>query len=318
MTTYTKSALTTDQHIEQWQQRGLQVPDHEKARHYLNVISYYRLSAYSLPFQIGNPDHHFKKDTKFDQFLDLYVFDRELRLLVMDAIERIEVAIRCQLGNYMALQYGPHWYLDESHFIRSYTHKELLADIEKHCQRKKEIFIKHYATKYTEPRLPPGWVVVELLTFGQLSTIYDCLASARDQKAIVGAFKTHAELLRSWMQSISYIRNICAHHSRLWNRELGNAPKVPQKNPENWIALPIKLADPNIKPNKRLYLILVILEYLLQTVNKESQWHLRLHELLQKHPSISKTHMGMPDDWFKDPFWRLVPNQKIKENEEIT
>jgi len=127
MTEYTKLALTTDQHIVQWQQRGLQVSDTERARRYLNVISYYRLSAYTLPFQIGNPDHHFKKDTQFDQVLDLYVFDRELRLLVIDAIERIEVAIRCQLGNYMALQYGPHWYLDESHFIRSYAYQGVIG-----------------------------------------------------------------------------------------------------------------------------------------------------------------------------------------------
>jgi len=304
MTEYLKQAFSHEQHIEQWQTRGLLVPDHEKASHYLGVINYYRLSAYTLPFQVGNPNHHFKKDTNFDDILDLYIFDRELRLLVLDAIERIEVAIRSQINNYMSINYGPHWYLDEAHFTHSYTHKELLADIEKHCQRKKEIFVKHYMEKYSEPRLPPGWIIIEVLTFGQLSTIYDCLANAHDQKAIAKNFNTHAELLRSWTQSISYIRNVCAHHSRLWNRELGNAPKVPKKS-DNWINTPISVADPNVRLTKRLYIMLVIIEYLLQAVNKDSAWHTRLYELMLKHPNVSRAHMGMPNNWFEDNFWRI-------------
>lgn len=304
MTKYTKRAFSLAEHIEQWQEGGLIVADHDKASHYLSVINYYRISAYTLPFQVGNPEHHFKPNTSFDDVLDLYRFDRELRLLVLDAIERIEVAIRSHINNYMSIQYGPHWYLDESHFVHSFPHKELLADVEKHCQRKKEIFVKHYMEKYTEPRLPPGWVVIEILTFGQLSTIYDRLVNAHDQKEIAKKFNTHAELLRSWMQSISYIRNICAHHSRLWNRELGNAPKIPKK-PDNWITTPITITDPNIKPSKRLYIMLTIIEFLLQQVNKESTWHIRLFELMEKYPNISHANMGMPENWFEDDFWRI-------------
>jgi len=305
MTKYNKRAFSYDEHLSQWEERGLTIADHDKARHYLSVINYYRFSAYTLPFQVANPEHHFKPNTNFEDVLDLYIFDRELRLLVLDAIERIEVAMRSHINNYMSLEYGPHWYLDESLFTPSFPHKELLSDIEKHCQRKKEIFVKHYMEKYTEPRLPPGWVVIEILTFGQLSTIYDRLANAHDQKAIARNFNTHAELLRSWMQSISYIRNLCAHHSRLWNRELGNAPKIPKKL-DNWIRTPIIVADKNIKPSKRLYIMLTILEFLLQQVNKESTWHKRLNELIKKYPNISYANMGMPVDWFEDDFWRLM------------
>jgi abortive infection bacteriophage resistance protein len=304
MAKYNKIAFSHEEHIEQWQERGLIVSDPDKAIHYLSVINYYRLSAYTLPFQVQNPDHHFIENTKFEDILDLYVFDRELRLLVMDAVERIEIAIRSHLNNYMSLTYGPHWYLDESHFIHTFAHKELLAGIEKYCQKKKEVFVKHYMEKYCEPRLPPGWVVIEILTFGQLSSMYDCLASAHDQKTIAKSFNTHAELLRSWMQSISYLRNICAHHSRLWNRELGNAPKVPKKT-ENWIKIPITVSDPNIKPTKRLYLLLVIVEYLLRAINPGSSWRKRLLELMQIHPNISKAHMGMPENWHDDPYWQV-------------
>lgn len=305
MTAYTKPALDVMEQLAQWRSRGLAVPDAQRAQHYLSVVGYYRLSAYSLPFQVGNPDHQFIPSTEFDDILDLYVFDRGLRLLLLDAIERIEVGLRSHMGNHMALNHGPHWYWDESHFVRAYAHKALLAEIESHCKRKKEPFIKHYVDKYSSPSLPPSWVVMELLTFGQLSTIYDHMANAADQKAIARNFGTQAELLRSWLQTLSYVRNVCAHHSRLWNRELGNAPKVPKKSPDNWIVMPIVVGDKNIKPHLRLYLVLVIIEYLLQSVNPESTWHKRLFELLQKHSKVSKAHMGMPDNWFKDPFWRL-------------
>ena len=309
MASYTKTALNITEQLALWQARGLSVSDTDYAEHYLTMIGYYRLSAYSLPFQRSNSstesDHQFKPETQFEDILNLYVFDRELRLLLLDAIERIEVSLRSHMGNYMAIKYGPHWYMDESHFTRTYAHKALLADIEQHCKRKKELFVKHYVDKYDSPKLPPSWIVMELLTFGQLSTVYDHMANAADQKAIARLFGTQAELLRSWLQTLSYIRNVCAHHSRLWNRELGNSPKVPKKTPENWVRVPIEVADANVRPNVRLYLVLVIIEFMLKNINPESTWHQRLLSLMQDHEKVSKPHMGMPDDWFNDAFWQL-------------
>jgi len=118
--------------------------------------------------------------------------------------------------------------------------------------------------------------------------------------------KTEHYLLRSWMQSISYIRNTCAHHSRLWNRELGTAPMVPKKPKGNWIKMPIMLTDPKVSPNTRLYLVLSILEYLLQAVNPTSTWHERLKDLMNRNSQVSRAHMGMPENWASDPFWRFM------------
>lgn len=305
MTTFTKPAIPIPAQLQQWIDRGLSVVDSAEAEQYLHSIGYYRLSAYSLPFQNGNPDHRFRPGVSFDEIRKLYIFDRELRLLVLDAIERIEVAFRSQFNNHMALAYGAHWYLDEKHFIPKYDHKVLLAEIEMLGRRSKEVFVKHYRTKYTDPRLPPSWMVTELLTFGQLSIVFSNIASFADQKAIARGLNTSAELLRSWMQSISYIRNTCAHHSRLWNRELGTPPMVPKKPKGNWIRMPIELADPNVDPHKRLYLLLATLEYLLQAVNPTSTWHERLLGLMRENPQVSRAHMGMPDNWESDPFWRL-------------
>lgn len=305
MTAFTKPAIPVSAQLQLWIDRGLIVADQANAENYLFTIGYYRLSAYSLPFQNGNPDHQFKSGVSFDDIHKFYIFDRELRLLVLDAIERIEVAFRSQFNNHMALSYGAHWYLDEAHFTPKYDHKKLLASIESEMGRSKETFLRAYLKKYTTPRLPPSWMVTELLTFGQLSRVYDKLAQASDQKAIARGMNTPAELLRSWMQAISYIRNTCAHHSRLWNRELGTAPMVPKKPKGPWISMPITVADPLVNPHKRLYLLLAILEYLLQAVNPTSTWHERLKDLMDRNPQISKAHMGMPDDWVDDPFWRF-------------
>jgi len=306
MTAFTKPAISVSAQLQLWIDRGLIVTDPDNVEHYLHTIGYYRLSAYSLPLQNGNPNHQFKPDVSFDDIRKFYIFDRELRLLVLDAIERIEVAFRSQFNNHMALSYGAHWYLDEVHFIPKYDHKKLLASIESEMSRSKETFLRAYLKKYTTPRLPPSWMVTELLTFGQLSRVYDKLAQASDQKAIARGMNTQAELLRSWMQAISYIRNTCAHHSRLWNRELGTAPMVPKKPKGNWVRMPITLADPHVDPNKRIYLLLAILEYLLQAVNPASTWHERLKDLMDRNPQVSKAHMGMPNDWFDDPFWRFI------------
>lgn len=307
MTDYSKPPLTPSEHVDQWQQRGLAIDESDRVRaeHYLTVIGYYRLSAYTLPFQVGNPDHHFRPGTRFDQILDLYRFDRELRLLLLDAIERIEVAIRSQLNNHMSCQYGSHWYLDEQHFDTRFDHKRLLADIERSCRKSSEAFVRHYRSKYKIPRLPPSWMVTEMLTYGQLSRVYDNLASFRGQKAIARSLGTTAELLRSWAHTISYLRNLCAHHMRLWNRELANAPKTPRNPVGAWIRTPIQLGDTQIDPNKRLYLALAVIEYLLKVVNPTSTWHLRLRELMQRYPTISLDHMGMPADWEQDPFWNF-------------
>ena len=103
---YCKPALTIEQQIDLLVSRGLTIPDRDKALHYLNYIGYHRLSGYFLTFQQNAPgveSHSFKKGVTFKDILDIYIFDRELRLLVMDAIERIEVAFRACISNTIQL-----------------------------------------------------------------------------------------------------------------------------------------------------------------------------------------------------------------------
>nr|WP_318384429.1 Abi family protein [uncultured Enterobacter sp.] len=336
MRPFKKPAMSPAEQLEQWHGRGLIIPDNDRAIRYLSHISYYRLSAYAIPFyKSGDDTHFFKNGTNFDDILSLYIFDRELRLLVLDAVERVEVAIRAQLCNHMAMQYNnnPFWYLDESLFRPEYGHKRLLADLErqidderrryendvKHLDKRKQLtteqkdailrnlsqetFLRHYICNYDQPRLPPCWMMVEMLTWGNLSHLYSGLFKASDQKAIASAVGCNAELLTSWMKSLNTIRNHCAHHSRLWNREFGLSIKIPNSDRVRWLKHSPNLADKNIRYEKRLYSILAALQCLMYTINPSSKWALRLKELLQRYPHVSLSHMGIPDDWVHDPFW---------------
>jgi abortive infection bacteriophage resistance protein len=173
---FDKPPLTIEQQIELLMDRGLDIPDHQQAKIHLNFIGYYRLSAYALPFQSGGNDldrHHFNFGTTFEQVLDLYIFDRKLRLLVMDAIERIEVAIRAVISNVASIKYSPHWFLKPELFERNHDSclTQLKKDINHDNPNKQERFVKHYYANYTEPELPPSWMIMEVLMLGTLSKL---------------------------------------------------------------------------------------------------------------------------------------------------
>lgn len=306
MTAFDKPSLSIPEHLDQWQARGLTIPDRPRAERYLSVISYYRLSAYTLPYQNGNPDHQFKPGIEFEDVLHLYVFDRRLRLLILDAIERIEVALRTRMTNVLAANHGPHAYLDPGIFDTRYNHAWLLEQVARKCDDSQaETFIKHYRAKYTDPNLPPIWMIMEILTFKEVSVLFSYLRIREDKQAIAGFWNLPDTVLHSWFRALSDLRNVCAHHSRTWNREFGSRPLIPRRPPARWPDLSLPLADPRIDPTRRLYYLLVVIETLLLKINPGSSWHTRLYALLEDFPVVSRAHMGMPNEWAEDPFWQF-------------
>src|SRR5690554_6690380 len=141
---FTKPASTWDEQIELLRSRGLRIPDHDQARHYLSHINYYRLTGYWLPFEADHGTHRFKARASLDDVLNLYIFDREFRLLLLDAIERIEVSLRAQWAYHMAHQHGPHSYLDAGHATDLRLHARHLAKLQDEISRSDELFIQHY------------------------------------------------------------------------------------------------------------------------------------------------------------------------------
>jgi len=304
---YCKPALTIDQQLDLLVARGLTIPDRDKARHYLNYIGYYRLSGYFLTFQqstSGTVPHSFKKDITFKDVLDCYIFDRELRLLVMDAIERIEVAFRACISNTMSESHGPHWFMNSTHFIPRFKHAELLDRIRRETfhssvtsarnHPRRESFIHHYYETYSHPDLPPSWMVVEVMSLGTLSSIYASLASRDMQKIICQPFGINHLVMESWLHTLTYLRNLCAHHARLWNRQFSIKPTI------------MKAYQKQLGRNATFYAQAAMLYVLMYIIADGSQWQRRLAELLDKHPHVFIPAMGFPEGWKEDPFWRMA------------
>jgi len=314
MSDFQKPAHSIEEQVATLRGRGLAIPDEARARHYLANISYFRLSAYTRPFyQPGCQEHYFLDGTSFEDVLRLYVFDRELRLLLLDAIERLEVALRAQLTNTLAEHHGPHGYLNPAIFDTRYNHGWLLEKLENAAKgREIETFLAHYRKKYrSAPTQPPIWMAVELLTFKEVSTLMAKLRLPKDTQRIEQHFGWKMPVLRSWFRSLSDLRNICAHHGRVWNREFGSRPEMPRKIPASWPGIPNSIETGShehpgqrLDPRRRLYLQLVVIESLMQVVSPTSQWAERLVTLLDHYPQVSRPHMGFTGYWDTESFWR--------------
>ncbi|MGD7733665.1 Abi family protein [Propionibacteriaceae bacterium G57] len=295
--------------------RGLDLPDRARARRYLRHIGYYRLSPYTIPFQQCGSDHQLRPGTSFDDILDLYVFDRALRLLVVDALERIEVAVRAALTDHMATTYDDaHWYLAAAHFRDSGRHAGLLKIVRDTCNERLrgapdagEDFLvhrsalEHYLTTYASPELPPSWLMAEMLTIGQLTSAYRNLNLRADRTAIAKSVGLTAPVLESWLTTYVRVRNICAHHGRLWNVGLGVYPAIPSSPSISWLEGDDALPE---RSKRQLYPVLVSLQSILDSVSPRSGWAKRLQRLLSTRPAMNLRGMGIPSAWADDPFWR--------------
>ena len=294
---YDKIPLTLEEQLRQLKERGMSVADDAQAMHYLGHLNYYRLAAYWLPFEKNHTDHQFYPGTQFDDVLNLYIFDRELRLLLIDAIERIEVSLRTQFAHFLSLNYGTHPHLKRSLFYNQDRYDRAFAKLEKEVKQSGEEFIKHLSKKYQEV-LPPIWAVVELMTIGQLSQWYDNLKNRHDRKIISDIYDLDEKNLRSFIRHLSNVRNYCAHHARVWNRDYTVTLKIPNKRP----TLLISSFNPDTKANRKLYNTLVLLAYMMDKTCPGNHWKNNLMILLKRH-AINEKAMGFPQDWQQRSIW---------------
>jgi Abortive infection bacteriophage resistance protein len=280
---FVKPALTLDQQINLLKTRRLAIPDMGRARRYLQYISYYRLAAYGRPYHIsGEEDHIFQPGVTFDDVLDLYIFDRKLRLHILDAIERIEVAVRAVLNNHMSLEYSQYWHLDKTLFSSKFDHSAFIELLTAHTRNGQHPFCKAYHAKYSYPTLPPSWMVSEILDFGKLSKVLASLAHAKDKKAIASAFNTSYSILESWLWSLTILRNTCAHHGLVWNRIFTHSPKFE--------------AEFSVPSLHHFYARAIVIWQFLKVITKNSQWLHGLKQLLIICPR-PMSEMGFPDGW---------------------
>ena len=297
---YDKKTLLISEHIIQLRDRGLIISNEEFAQHYLEHISYYRLAGYWWPMQSDKINHTFKENSKFEDVIALYNFDRELRVLLFDVIEKIEISLRTKLIYHLSHEFDPWWFQNTSIFQDTKALIDTLANINEEVNRSKDAFIKEHKSKYKDDlRFPPAWKTLELTSFGSLSKLYGNLKNTIKSKDTIASElgAVNHTYLPSWLQSIAQIRNYCAHHSRLWNKNLPGTPKLLSRPPHKWV-------NDVPKDTTRLYLHLCIMRYMVNIIAPENSFSIKLQELLIKYPSIDPNALGMKSDWNNEPLWK--------------
>lgn len=292
---YTKPPLSYVPQADQLLRRGM-IADRDYLVERLRAVNYYRLSAYWHPFK--NPDNTFHAGTDFEIIWKRYTFDRQLRLMVMDAIERVEVAVRSRLAYELTHRYGTFAHLDRRAFpgIPPSEHQRLLDDLHENALKSSETFVDHFRRTYDEYPDIPLWVAVETMTFGQMLTMFR-RCEMHVQRSIAADYGISGKVLLSWLLTLNYVRNICAHHGRLWNRELAIKPLIPDERREPLWHTPLAVG------NNRVFAVLTLLQYMMRRVAPRSGWRQRLFDLFGRYPGIPLASMGIPENWRNHSLW---------------
>jgi abortive infection bacteriophage resistance protein len=292
---YTKPYLSYQSQLALLKSRGMQFADEEKALHLLKHIGYYRLSGYWYPLLSDKENHIFKPDTDFETVCNLFKFDRELRRLIVFEMEKIETTVRARISHVLSTEYGSFWMDDVTLFASPAKHQFTLNRIGEELSRSDEDCILSFRSKYTNP-FPPSFITLEITSFGALSCLYENLKSGSDKRAISVTFGLTDKVFASWLHSFVCVRNVCAHHQRIWNRQLHIRPLFPRKPFNTW------LIDKNVSSD-RMYFVLSMILYLLNTIDPSHDFKQNLSSLFQRYPNVDSRAMGFPLLWQTEPLW---------------
>jgi abortive infection bacteriophage resistance protein len=296
---YSKQALNISQQIELLKSRGLIIENTQFTRDILENVSYFRIANYLRPMESDKQTHQFKPGASFRNVVSLYDFDRELRQLVFGAISRIEIALRTRIIHHFSLSHGPFWFADSNLALDGALYTDNIATLNRELHRSKEDFIKEHFKKYDNPDVPPAWKTLEVISFGTLSKMYFNFKDTSVKKDVARSLGLPQHLiLESWIASLAALRNCCAHHARIWNRNYPVTPNIPKKLSGDWIV------NRNFQSNK-LYVQLCTIAYLLNVVKRDNDFAQQLTALLSKYPNVDVFAMGFPMDWRKEALWSL-------------
>jgi abortive infection bacteriophage resistance protein len=294
---FAKLATTVEDQLKILRSRGMQIDDESVAIEFLQHVSYYRLAAYWRPLELDSTSHVFQQGSTFEDVAELYTFDRELRLLLLDAIEHIEVSFRCNWAHNLALEAGPHAHLDQSMVKNETRWRQFLGALLYDLSRSREVFIQHLQKTYDE-LTPPIWAVSEVLTLGTLSKWYENIGPKRVKSRIANNYHVNEQILESWCRHLTYVRNICAHHSRLWNRDFTITPAIPKSRTS-------ELRNDFVIGSRGIYNTLVIVLYLVDQISPRHNFRERLFCLINNQRVSITAGMGFPDDWQLRNIWKL-------------
>lgn len=295
---YPKVQKSFDEQLTLLRERGMCFENESQAKHILQNVSYYRLSGYWYPLLQDKRNHIFKDGASFGNAYAIYKFDSALRKMVLSEIEKIEVAVRTQFSYIMSQEQDGWWFTDSSLFSNPARHAKTLANIDDEYNRSDEDFIVSFKEKYSN-HFPPSWITLKITSLGTMSVLYANLKGGRCKRQVAKYFGVADTIMVSWMHTITYVRNICAHHSRLWNKTFGISPMMPRKTVFPFVALPDK-------GTQHVYFILCMIQYLLNIINPSNTFYHKIKLLLNEYPNIDVNAMGFPKHWQEEPLWGSV------------
>lgn len=289
--------------------RGMLLKDELTAIHFLENVSYYRFKGYWWDMQADYVLHTMKPNTYFEDIVDRYTFDRHLRLILFDAVEHIEIAIRTKMIYHLSMSYGGLWYLNQNLFETTSLpsdpsitiYKNSINELMKEFLRSQEIFIKDQRKRYPYQDVD-SWKIMEVASLGTLSKLYKNLKHQLPEKATIAkemGLNLHSEL-SSWLEAIAYIRNIIAHHSRLWSRNMVKVPVSNLNNPISiWLDRPLSLVQ-----TQKPFLIISSMLYLCNEVTPDHHIKSKILSLFANNPNIPIYKLGFLNEWQKQGLWR--------------
>ncbi len=295
--TYSKPWLSFADQLQLLQSRGLVIADHQQAEAFLAHINYYRFSGYCLAFE--SKRHTFQPNTCFENIVAAYEFDRRLRSLIAQATAVVEIDIRTVIAHHFGSRYGAFGHTQAGNFFKKFDHGQWIIKLQEEADRSREPFVEHFKNKYQEYPDLPIWVITEIMSFGSLSKMFSGMNRA-DQRSITQQYRLQPFVMSSWLHHLVYIRNICAHHSRLWDRIWAIKPELPAG--KNW-------QPPSFNNNNRVFTTIVILKYLLDKcpvmAGYANDWKLDIQDLLGNLPAARNADnlLGLETNWLEHPLW---------------
>ena len=282
--------------------------DEACAYHHLANINYYRLRGYWWDMQSDYTQHIFKPGSLFEDVIDRYHFDRRLRLILFDAIERIEIALRTRMIYHLSLAYNGLWYFNDLLFDTTTitangntVYQNALDSLQSEINRTQEVFIQEHRSRY--PNQPvDAWKALEVASMGTLSKLYRSLKNHLPEKAIIANEMglNSPPVFSGWLEAVVYIRNIIAHHSRLWGSNMIKIPAVSLNNPAGqWFVNPLLPAQ-----IKKPFLIISCMVYLCNQISPGHNINARILDLFKAYPSVPIYKIGFLNHWQNEPLWQ--------------
>ena len=305
-----KIARSIDEQIVLLEERGMTIGDRQKAYHHLSCVSYHRFKGYWWDMQADQEQHIFKPNSCFEDVVSRYEYDKELRLILFDAIETIEIALRTKLIYYLSRSYTGLFYAESDLFEDRDLFVDYLKALRLEFMRSREPFVQEYKRKHGvwEDGIcvdlkedPDAWEIFELASFGTLSKVYKNLKHQLPEKARIAndfGLNLHTEL-SSWLEAIAYLRNLIAHHSRILGRTMVKRPMY-LKTPKNpWVH-----RDFSKDTSQRVYPIITSMLYMCHALGEGERVRAKLISFIKAHPDVLALRLGFPSGWDSEPIWR--------------